>query len=62
IKSIADYIRSTWMLGYRWSLSVITNMAAGVLERPLSAGEVDEAAEKAAGAFSEYMKKIIAAI
>lgn len=43
-------------------LSVITNMAAGVLERPLSAGEVDEAAEKAAGAFSEYMKKIIAAI
>ncbi len=44
------------------ALSVITNMAAGVLDRPLSAGEVDEAAERIAGPFSEYMKKLIAAI
>lgn len=44
------------------ALSVITNMAAGVLDRPLSGEEVDEAAEKAAGPFSEYMKTIIAAI
>ena len=44
------------------ALSVITNMAAGVLDRPLSGGEVDETAEMAAGAFSEYMKRIIAAI
>ena len=44
------------------ALSVVTNMAAGVLDRPLSAGEVDEAAEKIAGAFSDYMKHIVAAI
>lgn len=44
------------------ALSVITNMAAGVLDRPLSDAEVDETAQMAAGAFSEYMKKIIAVI
>lgn len=44
------------------ALSVVTNMAAGVLDRPLSAEEVDEAAEGIAGAFSTYMKKIVAAI
>lgn len=44
------------------ALSVITNMAAGVLDQPLSTGEVDEAAEKIAGAFSDYMKTIVAAI
>lgn len=44
------------------ALSVITNMAAGVLDRPLSAEEVDEAAEKIAGAFSDYMKTIVAAM
>ncbi len=44
------------------ALSVVTNMAAGVLDRPLSAEEVDEAAEKIAGAFSDYMKQIVAAI
>ena len=44
------------------ALSVITNMAAGVLDQPLSAEEVDEAAEKISGAFSNYMKAIVAAI
>lgn len=44
------------------ALSVITNMAAGVLDRPLSGEEVDEAAERIAGPFSEYMKKLAAAI
>lgn len=44
------------------ALSVVTNMAAGVLDQPLSAEEVDEAAEKIAGAFSDYMKTIVAAI
>lgn len=44
------------------ALSVITNMAAGVLDRPLSGEEVDETAERTAGLFSAYMKRIIAAI
>ncbi|WP_325200604.1 purine-nucleoside phosphorylase [Oscillibacter sp.] len=44
------------------ALSVITNMAAGVLDRPLSGEEVDETAERIAGPFSEYMKTILAAI
>ena len=44
------------------ALSVITNMAAGVLDQPLSAGEVDEAAEKIAGPFSDYMKTMVAVI
>lgn len=44
------------------ALSVMTNMAAGVLERPLSGAEVDETAQRVAGPFSEYMKKIVAAI
>ncbi len=44
------------------ALSVITNMAAGVLDRPLSGQEVDETAERIAGPFSQYMKTIIAAI
>lgn len=44
------------------ALSIITNMAAGVLDRPLSGEEVDETAERVAGPFSEYMKAIIAAI
>lgn len=44
------------------ALSVMTNMAAGVLDQPLSAGEVDETAERIAGPLSDYMKKIIAAI
>jgi len=44
------------------ALSVITNMAAGVLDRPFSGAEVDETAGMVSGAFSAYMKKIIAAI
>lgn len=41
-------------------LSVMTNMAAGVLDKPLSAAEVDEAGRLVAERFSVYMKKIIA--
>nr|WP_326165297.1 purine-nucleoside phosphorylase [uncultured Oscillibacter sp.] len=44
------------------ALSVMTNMAAGVLDRPLTDTEVDETARTIAGAFSDYMKKIVAAI
>ncbi len=44
------------------ALSVMTNMAAGVLDRPLSDSEVDETARMIAGSFSEYVKTIIAAI
>lgn len=44
------------------ALSVITNMAAGVLDRPLSGEEVDETAERTAGPFSAYMRRIISAI
>lgn len=44
------------------ALSVMTNMAAGVLDRPLSGAEVDETAEKIEGAFSAYMKNIVAAL
>jgi len=44
------------------ALSVMTNMAAGVLDRPLTDTEVDETAQMISGAFSEYMKKIVARI
>jgi len=44
------------------ALSVITNMAAGVLDQALSDAEVDETANMIAGEFSGYMKKLIAAI
>lgn len=44
------------------ALSVMTNMAAGVLDRPLTSEEVDETAKLISGPFSEYMKKIVAAI
>lgn len=44
------------------ALSVMTNMAAGVLDRPLTDGEVGETARMIAGDFSEYVKKIVAAI
>lgn len=44
------------------ALSVMTNMAAGVLDRPLTDTEVDETARMIAGDFSAYMKKIVAAI
>ena len=44
------------------ALSVMTNMAAGVLDRPLTTEEVDETSKVIAGPFSAYMKKIVAAI
>ena len=44
------------------ALSVMTNMAAGVLDQPLSAEEVDETAKMIAGPFSNYMKEIVARI
>lgn len=44
------------------ALSVMTNMAAGVLDRPLTTTEVDETSKVIAGPFSDYMKKIVAAI
>ena len=44
------------------ALSVITNMAAGVLETPLSTKEVDETGEKIAHAFSRYLTSIVARI
>ena len=44
------------------AISVITNMAAGVRDRPLSGEEVDETVERMAGPFSAYMKAVVAAI
>ena len=44
------------------ALSVITNMAAGVLDRPLSGSEVDETASRVAGDFSDYLKKVLSLI
>jgi purine-nucleoside phosphorylase len=40
-------------------LSVMTNMAAGVLEQPLTSEEVLETATAVAKRFSVYLKKII---
>ena len=40
-------------------LSVMTNMAAGVLDQPLTTEEVLETAGSIAGPFSDYMKAII---
>ena len=44
------------------ALSVMTNMAAGVLDHPLTTKEVDETSKVIAGPFSDYMKKIVAAV
>lgn len=44
------------------ALSVMTNMAAGVLDAPLSSEEVDEAAQMISQRFSAYMKSIVAAL
>lgn len=41
------------------AMSVITNMAAGVLDRPLTTEEVDETGEMIAGKFSAYLRRII---
>ena len=43
-------------------LSVMTYMAAGVLDRPLTNGEVDETAKTIATRFSAYVTKIIGRI
>ena len=43
-------------------LSVMTNMAAGVLDRPLTNDEVDETAKTIATRFSAYVTKIIGLI
>ena len=40
-------------------LSVMTNMAAGVLDRPLTDGEVDETAKTISTRFAAYVRKII---
>lgn len=40
-------------------ISTMTNMAAGVLEQPLSGDEVNEAAEKAKPQFSALVRKIV---
>ncbi len=40
-------------------LSVMTNMAAGVLDRPLTNEEVDETAKTIAVRFSQYVTKIV---
>jgi len=41
------------------AMSVVTNMAAGVLEQPLSGEEVEEAGAKVARHFSDYMTEIV---
>ncbi len=43
-------------------LSVMTNMAAGVLDQPLSDEEVDETAKMIAERFSAYVAKIVSRI
>lgn len=40
-------------------LSVMTNMAAGVLDRPLGSGEVYETAERISEPFKRYVKAIV---
>lgn len=40
-------------------LSVMTNMAAGVLDRPLTDGEVDETAKTISTRFAAYVRKIV---
>lgn len=44
------------------ALSVMTNMAAGVLDRPLTGEEVDETARRIAGDFSAYLETIVSVI
>lgn len=41
------------------ALSVITNMAAGILDQPLTSEEVDETGKMVSEHFSAYLKKII---
>ncbi len=44
------------------AFSVITNMAAGVLDRPLTTEEVDDTAESVSDRFSAYIEKVIGRI
>lgn len=44
------------------ALSVMTNMAAGVLDRPLTTDEVDETAKTIEVRFSRYMRNILEAL
>ncbi|HAE15002.1 MAG TPA: purine-nucleoside phosphorylase [Erysipelotrichaceae bacterium] len=44
------------------AFSVITNMAAGVLDRPLTTEEVDDTAETVSDRFSAYIEKVIGRI
>lgn len=44
------------------ALAVITNMAAGVLNCPLTSEEVTEAANMISARFSAYMKRLVAAL
>ena len=41
------------------AFSVITNMAAGILDQPLSDEEVNQVGHKIAGAFSAYLGKVV---
>jgi purine-nucleoside phosphorylase len=43
-------------------LTVITNMAAGILDKPLSDEEVNEVASTISTKFTAYVKKIVEAI
>lgn len=43
-------------------LSVMTNMAAGVLDRPLTDGEVDETAKTISTRFAAYVRRIVGTI
>ncbi|MDO5725222.1 MAG: purine-nucleoside phosphorylase [Tissierellia bacterium] len=43
-------------------LSLMTNMAAGVLDQPLTTDEVDETAQKSADSFKKLLRDIIARI
>lgn len=44
------------------AMAVVTNMGAGVLDAPLTTDEVDETAQMIATTFSDYMKKVVAAL
>lgn len=44
------------------AMAVVTNMGAGVLDAPLTTDEVDETAQMVATTFSDYMKKVVAAL
>ena len=44
------------------ALSLMTNMAAGVLEQPITVEEVDEIAEQTAFKFRAYLKKIVSSL